>query len=687
MREYQFIKNRLISSLDDMIEDFYKPAMSNAKIYKRMAGYFSSNLIDILYEELKYTDVFNNIKIQIICSPELSFDDKVNIAKGMAYKEIIEKSIIKDIKNFNIDNESLPLITKLIVKGIIDIKFVVNREGNGIFHAKEGVFVDHDNYKIAFTGSNNETFSAIKYNFETTTVFQEIEYPNIVEEIDALFNSIWEDKNSELKQIKITDNIKKEFIKLDEKISKNRDNNNENDFSVFRRLKLFPYQEEALDNWKRNNHIGLLEMATGTGKTITALAGYETLMKSKERLLTVVVVPQIDLVSQWAEEFIQFGGKPIECNSEKKRWKEKLKLNINNLKRGVIENVFVITTIETFKSKEFQSVLYNYRIKDSLIIVDEVHSFGAKQIRDLYDKLNGVFNYRLGVSATPFRKDDNESNQLIEFFSKIIFSYSLEDAIHNGYLNNYEYYPILLNFSDNELINYRNEINKKDNGRFDAINLNEIERLTSSIANASSAKVYKLIELIGQHGKTNPKIVYCSPGLFNDGLFKKDIKHIEYVQRELGNLGCKLRVVKSGVKLKEREEILKQFKTRELDTLLAIKCLDQGVNLKSVTHAYILSSTDTLTEFIQRRGRILRIEEGKPISKIYDLVMLPQDISDYNILPSQEDAYLVDRELRRMKEYNLASNNKSENKLIINEIENVYKEVLNEYHEKRKNSN
>ena len=106
------------------------------------------------------------------------------------------------------------------------------------------------------------------------------------------------------------------------------------------------------------------------------------------------------------------------------------------------------------------------------------------------------------------------------------------------------------------------------------------------------------------------------------------------------------------------------------------------MNLKSVTHAYILSSTDSLTEFIQRRGRILRIEKNKPVSKIYDLVMLPQDISSTNFYPSIEDAYLVSREMRRMIEYNKSSNNKIDNEIIIEEIQNKYYEVLEEYNAK-----
>lgn len=685
---YASLKERYLSYEDDLINDFYKPVMYTSKYYKRMAGYFSANLIEVLYEELKETNTFDNINIKLICSPQLSNEDKENISRGYAYKDIIEKRILREIDELSLDSESLPLITKLIIDGTIDIHFVISRSGNGIFHAKEGIFEDYNGNKLAFTGSNNETFSAVKHNFETTTVFYGKRHNTIINDIESLFDDIWNDENNNLYQINLTSEIKEKINEIDSKVkAKNIDTSQEDSLSLLDKIELFPYQKEALKQWELSDYNGLFEMATGTGKTITALACLEYLKNSSPNLLTIIVVPQIDLVTQWSEEINDFGGETINCNSESKGWQNKLKSNLNNLKWGRKKEAIVITTIETFKSTYFQKTLKNYAIKNSFLIVDEVHSFGAKQISEKYEDINGIFPYRLGVSATPFRKQDDESEKLINFFNKIVFKYTLEDAIKNGYLNEYEYYPIVLSFSQEELSQYRENFASKDLENIGSTELREIERLTSSIANASTAKINKLIHLLKAHNISNPKIVYCSPGLYNDGINVMDQRHIDFVQRTLGEIGCKLRVVKSGVSAVEREEILKQFKLKELDTLLAIKCLDQGVNLKSVTHAYILSSTDSLTEFIQRRGRILRIDENKPISKIYDLVMLPQDISANNFYPSVEDAYLVDRELRRMKEYNYASNNNSENEIIISNIEELYTDILEEYYAKTRSSN
>lgn len=678
---YQALKERYLSMEDDLIYDFYKPVMYCSQQYKRMAGYFSSNLINILYEELKETDAFENIKIKIICSPQLSNSDKEDILKGFAYKKIMEENVINTIDSLNLEDEGLPLITNLIMKGIIDIRFIVSNEGNGIFHSKEGIFSDFDNNKIAFIGSNNETLSAVKANFETTVIFKDTENSMMVDSIDSLFDQIWNNEYPNLYQIDITETIANKINLINSKINSQK-KLIQGKFSILNKINLYPYQTEAIENWENNNYKGLFEMATGTGKTITALASQETLKKELDKLLTIIVVPQIDLVSQWSEEVENFGGRTINCNSDENNWKLKLKNEMSKLKRNKAEEVIVITTIETFKSKYFQKILDNYAIENSLLIADEVHTFAANQLVKIYDNLDKIFKFKLGVSATPFRKNETETRKLIEFFDDIIFSYSLEDAIKNKYLNEYEYYPIILSFSNEELHNYREGVANLNADSSEYSGYKEIEKVTSTIANVSSGKIYKLLELLKKHDVSNPKIVYCSPGMYNDGINIHEQRHIEKVQNELGNIGCKLRVIKSGVNAQEREEILNQFKSKDLDTLLAIKCLDQGVNLKSVTHAYILSSTDSLTEFIQRRGRILRIEKNKPVSKIYDLVMLPQDISSTNFYPSIEDAYLVSREMRRMIEYNKSSNNKIDNEIIIEEIQNKYYEVLEEYNAK-----
>jgi len=271
---------------------------------------------------------------------------------------------------------------------------------------------------------------------------------------------------------------------------------------------------------------------------------------------------------------------------------------------------------------------------------------------------------------------------LFELFEGIVYTYNLHDAINGGFLNKYNYHPVIVPFSDEELHKYRQDFNETmENKQY--MPVKDIENITSTIINASTGKIGVLLELIKETGINSPKIIYASPGNYNDGKVSYDEKHIDKVTKSVGALGCNTRKVNGLVPIDERDEILEQFKNKKLDTLVAVKVLDQGVNIKSVTHAFILSSTDSVTEFVQRRGRILRIEKNKPISQIYDIVMLPHDINDFFQTPSFEDAYVVDREIRRMKEYNSAAINKFQNDKIIENITDFYKEVLEEYEKQR----
>lgn len=676
---FEFAKLRYVSFENDLIEDFYKPAIKTSVLYKRMTGYFSSSFIDELYDEIKFAKNRNHFKMEIICSPELSEQDKESIKKGYKHKSIIENNIINVLENSLETGEKLNELTKLIIDGVIDFKFAVTSQGNGIFHAKEGLFYAEDGEKIGFTGSNNETISALKYNFETTNIFKEEDSSQVLDHMENTFNKLWTNQTENVFVTGISEVLLDNINELYKKTIRNR--KTKKPIKISEKFNLYDYQNKAVRLWTENHFKGLLEMATGTGKTITALACQEKLMEIKDVLATFIVVPQLDLLSQWNEEIINLNFKTVCCSSKHKDWESHLKILLRNEKS--LKDVVIITTVQTLISKNMQMIISNYLNSDALLIADEVHSFGAEKTRDYYEVVKERFNYLLGVSATPFRKSEEETEEVFELFDGIIFSYTLEDAINNGYLNKYYYHPIIVPFSDAQLHDYREGIQNSSN-KNDYIPLNVVENITSTIMNSSTGKVQVLIDLIKETGIENPKIIYASPGNFNDSRMSYNEKHIDLVTKKIGALGCNTRKVNGLVPIKERDDILNQFRDKKLDTLVAVKVLDQGVNLKSVTHAFILSSTDSKTEFIQRRGRILRIEEGKPASKIYDIVMLPHDITDYFEKIEFEDAYVVDRELRRMKEYNIAAVNSKENNRLIDNITEFYEEVLKEYEERKK---
>ena len=71
-------------------------------------------------------------------------------------------------------------------------------------------------------------------------------------------------------------------------------------------LKLRDYQIEAINNWFENSCRGIFEMATGTGKTFTALSAFKKLSDSKNKFLTVIACPQLHLINQWIVDIEKF---------------------------------------------------------------------------------------------------------------------------------------------------------------------------------------------------------------------------------------------------------------------------------------------------------------------------------------------------------------------------------------------
>lgn len=673
-------KYRYQSLRHDIINDFYVPAIKNSRSYKRITGYFSSSFLENLVEEIEHSILENDFYIQILCSPHMSSSDKNDIKIGYELREYYYASIDNVIQHMANDSNTLAIISKLIAKKALDIKFVTTEFDTGIFHAKEGIFTDKNDNKIAFAGSNNETNNALHYNYESFLVLKNWDNPEIVNSIENSFNDIWNNRIDSLEIIEVTSKIEES---VNNKLNINTKENKINPYApidIEKIYDLYPYQIDAVNAWVNNNFQGLFEMATGTGKTVTALAAYSTLAKLKKKLVTIIVVPQNELLFQWKQDIVNANGTAIICNSDNKDWERKLNIRLRRLALEELGFLNVIVINSTFSKSRFINLLSKYPI-EYLIISDEVHSFGSSSLRQMFPKIKEIFPYRLGISATPFRKESHETIALISFFDSIVYQFTLKEAIEAKYLNNYVYVPEVMYFEEEALESYRNfyKENKEKILSKDFKIMTEIEKLTSTIANSSTAKVEKLINDFNLKPSNFHSIVYCSPGGYNNTLQKFDERHIDFVAKKLSEIeSVKLRKVRSQVSPEERQDILSQFKNNVLNVLVAIKCLDQGINLPNVTDAYILSSTDSETEFIQRRGRILRTHEGKDTSVIYDYIMLPQDYNNLSFLPDESDSYLVSRELRRMKAYSEGADNERDILSLIDKIKHAYREVLEE---------
>lgn len=687
----------------DVVKDFLIPTLSLTKTYFRSSGYFSSTSLSEILRGIQGL-IENDGKMKIITSPDLSEKDIQALQHAYEDKtETITENILNVIKNDHENIESYSLLYHLVKSGYLDIKiaYISNENGIGIFHEKTGVLEDNDGNIIAFNGSMNETRSGFVQNYESIDVF--CSWDGGKDEVRVLdkkksFEKLW---NNEIPTMKIVDFPEAAFSEIDKialpepkwlkeiKEKKAMEQNIKGPKLPFD-LSIRDYQKEAIANWEENNYKGIFSMATGTGKTFTGLAAAEHLFKkNNNRLAIVIVVPYQHLVMQWVEDVKAFGMKPIIgfSASPQKNWKKNLANSIFlfNRREKDWEHFCFITTNASFSLPHIQNELKKIE-QDLLLIVDEAHNFGASHLQN---QLLWNAEYRLGLSATIERHNDEEgTHALLDYFHKVVMEYSLKDAIDNEMLTPYYYYPIVVELTETELEEYLeltkkigSAIQREKNGK---IKLNERAKMLliqrARIVAGAEQKITKLVEEIEKYKDDSQILVYCGATTITDPDFdegksnEEEIRQIDLVSKKLGHdLNMSVAQFTSNEKQSEREEILKAFSEGEqLQVLAAIRCLDEGVNIPSIEKAFILASSTNPKEYIQRRGRVLRLYEGKKAAYIYDFITLPVHYERVNHFSEEEIESmknLAKREVTRMEDFSSLALNSFEANHLIFEIQ------------------
>ena len=663
---------------DDVDDEFFIPVIKSSVKYFRGTGFFNIESLLSLSDGL-ITYVKNGGSLKIITSVSMDFDDVKNICLGYASKnEKLENEILKEIEN-QLEEErellKMDLITNLIAVDRIEIKVAYLPNG-GIYHEKIGYFEDSNNNSIWFIGSNNETYSGKKKNIESFTVLKSWEGDDQeIKNEKNYFMSLWNNEEEGIEVVSFPDAAKKKLFKL----YKKSDNCSESIAEIekyYKRLnvsnekRLYKYQEEAIEQFITNKGCHFYAMATGTGKTFTAVKTIEKLnnMFKDKNLYVVVIVPQVDLQIQWQKELKEagivtycFGG--IASN---KNLDDSFTDSIIECYNG--KKIAVISTYDTFFSK----LINNITAKKNLhrfIIVDEAHELSPNQIK----KLPEGFKLRLGLSATPQRHNPNETEKIIEYFTKGSvepFKYTIEQAIENGFLSRYEYYPLEVHLTEEEFNSYQSYTKKL------AVLLNEeirdLEKIKdvcnnrSLIVKKATNKISKLEDMIlSKNYNFVNSVIYCGQG--KD--FDTEETIIDKVSKLMANIG-KYRVSQFTSKTVDRKSVLEEFENGYYDSLIAIKCFDQGVDVPKLDKIYIMSSDTLERQTIQRRGRVLRKckETGKKLAYIYDMVVLPPDGYEFELGASS----LVVKELKRMTEYGRVAENKNSIEQICLELKYKY---------------
>lgn len=709
------IKSEYRSLIDNVVQDFYVPLLKEAVTYRRAVGFFSSSsLVDISKGIAAIAK--RRGKIQLVASPYLSDEDIEAIRNGYEKRNvIIENALLSQLSDGNMDfysMERLNLLANLIAEGILDIRIAYTEDdrGIGMYHEKMGIIEDAEGNKVAFSGSMNESSTAMSINYETIDVFRswgdEFE-ANQAQLKENAFVSIWNDTEPNIHVLEfpsisqaLIDKYKKkrssfdidELQFFDVPIKRKNVSGKRIGARIPKDISLYEYQKEAIVSWTGENYRGIFDMATGTGKTLTGLGAVSKLSEDVcDELSVFILCPYQHLVEQWVEDIVKFNIKPIigYSASPQKDWKKRLQKAIKDQKFRKDKSFFCfVTTNATFSSKFVQDIIEEIKTP-ILLMVDEAHNVGAKTYAKLLDDR---FQYRLALSATLDRHRDEEGTAaLYNFFGRKCIEYTLERAIREDKLTPYKYYPIVVYLNEDELATYEyytQEISKciiKDkNGKTKLNSYGETLAIKRSrVIAAAAQKLDALRREIVPYKNKNNILVYCgATNVINENADRSetdegDIRQITAVTRILGNeFDMSVAKFTADESMDERTQIKANFsKGERLQVVVAIKCLDEGMNIPGIRTAFILASTTNPKEYIQRRGRVLRKSAGKNFAEIYDFVTLPRPLDDVYSLTKEatsKDLALVRNELERIKEFGrLAMNSMDSHDLIWN-IEEAY---------------
>lgn len=421
------------------------------------------------------------------------------------------------------------------------------------------------------------------------------------------------------------------------------------------------YQTEAVEAWMQDQGQGVLHMATGTGKTVTSLlAGVRLAELQQGRLVLIVAAPYQHLVDQWITELNEFGVTPIRAYQSRDSWTDTAVSQFTEFSSGARDVVAVVTTHATFGSKYFQEIIQRVDGSRTLLIADEVHHLGAPHLRQ---HLPDTIRARLGLSATPHRWYDEEgTSAIMDYFSnEVVYEFGLEEAIDNGHLSEYYYVPHIVHLTDDESEDYialSRAIGKRMgsvSGDIGDIDLQEDEQLQQllfkrgRLIGTAENKLAKLWSLVRRSGDIHHMLVYCSDGqIHTEGEATK--RQLDAVTEMLGKeLSLKTHKFTYEEDQETREQLLEDFESGILDALVAIRCLDEGVDVPATETAFVLASSSNPRQFVQRRGRILRPYPSKEHAIIHDFIVAPP--SDIRLGGSNSifnlERRLVQKELQR----------------------------------------
>ena len=671
---------------DPVTEDVLIPCFQSATHVDCMMGFFSSEILVSIAPGLATFINCSDESLRLIISPLLRTEDREAIEQGIASVEDIVSATLEDfvVTENAIAQHTLKCLSWLLRHERVEIKIAMMKDA--LFHPKVWLFREDDDV-IAAHGSSNMTYAGIQKNIEQISIsksWEEYTQHYTTERLCEQFREFWADENEACTIVSMPQAIKENLLKtynLD--IPPTEDDfhalykqatdaieespatydfgkSSRPPFTIPSELRFengpFEHQGRAIKAWCEADHQGILEMATGSGKTIAAMICAHRLYNVEKPLLIVVAAPYIPLIQQWCDEISPFGLKAVnltEAKGAKKRAVELNKLE-KRIRFGISDIEIIVVSHRTLCDSEFKAELKKFDCK-TLLIADEVHNLGSEGfITDPPD----FFDYRLGLSATPIRQYDEEgTEQLFAFFGPIVFKFTLEEAIGRC-LVEYEYYVHPVELTEDEMDEWYDLTEKigknawrQENVDIDDEYLLKLLRDRRALLENAENKIAVLEDVLTQRedfNKLRHTLIYTSDKA------PQQLKDVNALLNRHGVLFHQLTYEETGDREKTAQ-IIQSFQEGTLRVLTAKRVLDEGVNIPEIEKAFILASTTVERQWVQRRGRLLRTcsRTGKTHSEIHDFIALPPDLDNIDTRARA----LIESELKRIQAFaNLSKN-------------------------------
>ncbi len=647
LRDHDF-KRAYHKPEDDVAEGFYLPAVRASVTYDRAAGFFSSTIFLLAWPSLKEF-VGAGGKMRLICSPILSEGDHEALREGYTERAEIEagRAIAESFRELMAtDGLAKPavVLASLVAIGVIDCKIAwVGSEAGGrpkrLFHDKVGILGDRFGDRVAFKGSMNETWPGLARdgNLESVDVFaswrDEGERLRVVDEAEY-FEKVWEDQWPGITVRALPETARNAIVSaadagrwpefVDEiciELDQAARWSAEAGKSGGRTPR--PHQVAALEAWEARGRRGIFKHATGSGKTFTALCAIRDGLGRGE--IPLILVPSELLLKQWDEElrgtFGDAGLQLMVCGGGYARWRDGARLRTWS-RPGEGAPRAILATIQTASSDEFRGLLVGGQ--HLFMVADEVHRLGATSASQLLTLDTGA---RLGLSATPERAGDPEGTaQILDYFEGIVPPpFGLEEAIKAGALTPYAYNVHTVALQDDERAEWikatdefrrlyaRSMVADGDGSDGPSARLKLLLIRRARIVKRARAKVALAGRILADAYRPGQRwIVYCD-----------DQDQLAEVKRSIAQSGLDDVYEYHSAMIGDRARTLEVFGERG-GVVVSIRCLDEGVDIPSVTHALILASSKNPREFIQRRGRVLRRSPGKALAHLHDVIVAPE---------------------------------------------------------------